>query len=308
MKRICVIFTGGTIGSSRENGIIAPNRANASLLLNLYNRNYGGEAVLEPVVPYIILSENLDAEHLKSLRACISERLSGKYDGIIVTHGTDTLQYTAAYLDYVFASAQIPVVLVSANYPLEDPRSNGTSNFTSAVEFIRSGGCKGVFVAYRNNGEAFAAIHRGAELLPHRPFDDGVFSLFNNVYGRLRGGVFVKNPHYLEQERPDLSEYELSGRVLYLRPYVGMTYPEIPEDTKAVLLEGWHSGTLPTAVPDFRGFCRRAGKMKVPVWLTGSAEGYEYESKQEFGALGIRVLPPLSPIAAYMRLWLKGSL
>lgn len=307
MKKICVVFTGGTIGSSREDGVISPNRANASLLLNLYNRNYGGEAVLDPVVPYTILSENMDAEHLKALRACIAERLGGKYDGIIVTHGTDTLQYTAAYLDYVFASAPVPIVLVSANYPLEDQRSNGTVNFTSAVEFIRSGGCKGVFAAYCNSGEAFTAIHRGVELLPHRPLDDGVFSLFNNVYGRVRGGVFVKNPHYLEQERADLSEYELSGRVLYLRPYVGMTYPDIPDDTKAVLLEGWHSGTLPTAVPALRDFCGRAGEKKVPVWLTGSAEGFEYESKRDFGKLGIRVLPPMAPAASYMRLWLKGS-
>ena len=42
----------------------------------------------------------------------------------------------------------------------------------------------------------------------------------------------------------------------------------------------------------------------VPVYLTGSQAGFEYASKQAFAELGIRVLPPMSPVAAYVMLWL----
>jgi L-asparaginase len=63
------------------------------------------------------------------------------------------MPYTAAYLGLKLGLCDIPVVLVSAAYPLSDSRSNGLDNFRGAVDFIRSGVGKGVFVSYRNSGE-----------------------------------------------------------------------------------------------------------------------------------------------------------
>ena len=57
---------------------------------------------------------------------------SEKYDGIIITHGTDTLQYTSAMLGYMFDDVSIPIVLVSSNYVLEDKRANGLINLSKA--------------------------------------------------------------------------------------------------------------------------------------------------------------------------------
>lgn len=302
--RILTVFTGGTIGSSRVEGAISPKAENAFLLLNLFNEKYGA-AAFDTVAPYTILSENMDAGHLNNLRSCVEENLGKGYGGIIVTHGTDTLQYSAAYLDLALGLTEVPVVLVSSNYPLSDSRANGLANFAAAVEFIRSGKGRGVFVSYLNSGDDAAAIHRGAEVLPHQPYDDKIFSLFNNVYGRVKDGRFEKNPAYRERERAGLGCSELSGRVLFLRPYVGMTYPDIPDDAKAVLLEGWHSGTLPTAHSELREFCKKARARGVPLYLTGSQDGFVYESKLAFGSMGIEVLPPMSPIAAYFRLWLS---
>ena len=298
--RILTVFTGGTIGSSLSEGAISPKTENAFLLLNLYKEKYGA-AEFDTVAPYTILSENLRAEYLEKLRSCVEENLGRGYDGIIVTHGTDTLQYSAAYLDLVLGITDVPVVLVSSNYPLSDSRANGLDNFAAAVSFIRSKEGRGVFVSYLNRGEEGTAIHRGAEVLPHQPFDDRIFSLFDNIYGTVKEGEFVKNPDYREREREDLSG-KLSGRVVFLRPYVGMTYPELPDDTKAVLLEGWHSGTLPTAHNELREFCEKAKECGVPVYLTGSIQGFQYESKLLFDSMGIKVLPPMSPIAAYVML------
>ena len=140
--------------------------------------------------------------------------------------------------------------------------------------------------------------------LPHLPLDDSVYSLFNEPFGIVQNGVFVKNPAYTERERVDCSACELNGRVLYLRAHPGMVFPEIPSGTKAVLLEGYHSGTLPTASEEFAAFCRAAQEKNIPLYLTGSMAGFEYESKQAFEALGIGALPPMSPVEAYVRAWL----
>jgi len=68
------------------------------------------------------------------------------YDGIIITHGTDTLAYTAAALSFYFNAIKIPILLVSSDYPLDDSKANGLDNFMCAVEFIRQK-CGQVFLS-----------------------------------------------------------------------------------------------------------------------------------------------------------------
>ena len=301
--KLLTVFTGGTISCSEADGVLSPDSQNGSYLLGLA-RQAGVHDDFETVQPFSVLSENMTAAHLRALRACIAERLGEGYDGVIVTHGTDTLAYTAAYLDFVFGAQETPVVLVSANYPLRDSRSNGLQNFVAAAGFLRTGE-KGVFVAYHNTGDRQTTIHRGREVLPQTPYEDSVFSLFMQPYGWMENGVWTRNPDHPQTAQDDLSACELNGRVLFLRPYVGMVYPALP-DVKAVLLESWHSGTLPTATPELQAFCRAAREKGVGVYLTGNRDGFAYESKQQFEALGIRTMQPMSPSAAYVYLMLNA--
>ena len=301
--KLLTVFTGGTISCSEADGVLAPDSQNGSYLLGLA-RQAGVRDDFETVQPFSVLSENMTPDCLRQLRRCITERLGEGYDGVLVTHGTDTLAYTAAYLDFVLGAQDTPVVLVSANYPLRDSRSNGLQNFVAAVEFLRTGE-KGVFVAYHNTGDRQTTIHRGREVLPQTPYEDSVFSLFMQPYGWMERGVWTRNPDHPQTAQDDLSACELNGRVLFLRQYVGMVYPALP-DVKAVLLEGWHSGTLPTATEELRAFCRAAKEKGVGVYLTGSRDGFAYESKQLFEALGIRVTEPMSPSAAYVYLMLNA--
>ncbi len=303
--KILVIFTGGTIGSSWTDSQISPDTANSYFLLKSYSNE--SKVVFETDQPFSILSENMDAEHLIKLYNCIKSHNIQSYDGIIVTHGTDTLQYTSSFLSYAFGLCSVPIVLVSANYPLTDNRTNGHINFSSAVDFITSKSGKGVFVAYQNNGEA-AKIHRGSRLLPHLPYSDNIYSTLNSFYGEIVNHNFVANPNYSEQPddadfvtNTNLSKY---SNVLFIQPYVGCSYPQVSQNTKAVLLATYHSGTVNTSDSDFARFCLTAKNMNVPVFLTGDIAGFEYASKADFEKFNIRVLPPCSPIAMYIKLWL----
>lgn len=302
--KILTVFTGGTISCSETNGVLAPDSSNGDFLLDAV-RQAGVKAEFVTTQPYTVLSENLGAAHLRQLRGCIETQLTqGRFDGVMVTHGTDTLPYTAAYLDFVLGGKSIPVVLVSANYPLCDARSNGLANAVAAAAVIRSG-VGGVFAAYQNTGDAFVTVHRGSDLLPHLPYEDNLYSVFQTPFGVVRDGVLTKNPACQPHGKADMAHCELNGSVLFLRPYVGMCFPETLHGIKAVLLEGWHSGTLPTAQPAFRAFCTAALRQGVPVYLTGCTDGFAYESKLAFGDLGIEPLPPMSPVAAYVQLWLR---
>lgn len=306
--KILTVFTGGTIGSTKSNGVISPDSQNSYKLFEMYSK-IDEKIEFTAVQPMNILSENMNGKILTQLYKCISSYDLSEFDGVIVTHGTDTLQYTAAYLSYAFGLCKTPIVLVSANFPLEDKRSNGFQNFCGAVELIRSKKGRGVFVSYTNTPYDVTEIHRASRVLSHSPNEDYIFSIFeNSVYADYCDDNFEKCRYYKEERdkisMSDCTVLEEVSDVLYLRPYVGMTYPQITQCTKAVLLEGYHSGTLNTDGNELTKFCTEAEKCGVPIFLTGAEKDFFYESKLMFERLKINVLPPASPIAMYIKLWM----
>lgn len=327
--KIFVIFTGGTIGSSKKGGVISPDSSCRYALLDMYNQ-INSDVDFTAACPYTILSENLCGENLNQLSDCINECDIDSFDGIIVTHGTDTLQFTSAFLGLVFADFPKPIVVVSANYPLDDERSNGLVNFSAAVDFIRSGRGNGAFVAYTNSGEA-PKIHYAAKLLAHPAYSDEVRSIHDEIYAvhnlsaqlndnnapapdcvqsfayNLESGNSTVYDLRKQLNLPQNKKLSSRSGILWLKSYVSMTYPKITSDIKAVLLEGYHSGTLNTLNEELKDFCRQAEIRGVPVYLIGSEKGFFYESKLMFDELKIRVLLPVAPTTAYVWLWLKLS-
>ena len=151
--RICVIFTGGTIGSRTLGGKVDLRNEDKSLLLERYCASYGAGVEFDELRPLNILSENVQPSDLEKMADCVRSVDKEKYDGIIITHGTDTLCFTANLFSQIFCDINIPVVFVSALYPLDDRRIRGVENFANAVTFIESVDFGGVFVSFENHGE-----------------------------------------------------------------------------------------------------------------------------------------------------------
>ena len=152
MKKILVVFTGGTIGSTAAEGTINTSSEAPFKLLQQFQQHYKNnrQIYFSTVQPLQILSENLAPCVWQMLITAIESQQHDQYDGIIVTHGTDTLAYTAAALSFYFNAIKIPMLLVSSDYPLDDTRANGLENFMCAVEFILQNIQAGIFVPYRN--------------------------------------------------------------------------------------------------------------------------------------------------------------
>ncbi len=354
---ILVVYTGGTIGSAVENGYINTNEAQLDALLSLYKAYDTSSVRFTCVSPFYILSENMNGSYLQKLAQCITDCLmsgpdtselninsGATYDGVIVTHGTDTLQYTAAGLFHLFPKIDLPIVFVSSNYILEDARANGFANFAAAVSFIKKRLGTGVFAAYQNNSipsadEAYASgmhvpendlspiyIHCGNQMLPHAVYSDAIYSLNNAYYCKIlptREGeqisyeAYVMNqsdtsktpasPVNCQQKYKDAGLSDESG-ILMLYTAPGMYFPKPETDMKAILLIAYHSGTLPTKNSAFIDFVTTAYNMGIPVYVAGAvAEGgaVTYQSTSVFDELHIKVLAAMSPIDAYMQLMLS---
>lgn len=294
--KTAVIFTGGTILSARSGDTISICEPIKSELLALIGNDFD----ITVFSPYIIHSEQLDGEYLTMLIDEVDKVLSQNFEAVLIFHGTDTLQYSAAALSLAFGDSKIPIVLVSANYVLSDERSNGRANLRCALSFIKEK-IGGVFVSYQNTGEA-PEIHLGNLVLPHSPYSDRLDSFFS-PYGYFDDGRFVNL--ICETSQTGMGKFHLQKQspVLFLKAFPGMVPPST-DGYKAVLIEAYHSGTLPTESPDFIAFCKNSS---VPIFAVGVSEGARYESALAFESLNIRPMPPISPVFAYIILWQKYS-
>ncbi len=296
---IAVVFTGGTIGSKADGGVIAPGMPNRKLLSVCPK-----DVKADIYEPYTSLSEYLTGEHINKLVLQIKELLKKNYDGIIITHGTDTMQYSAAALGFIFAGAEIPIMLVGAQYVLDDERTNGYINFTDSVEFIRQNLGKGVFVCYRNDSGK-RKVHLGTRLIAAAPYSNDFESVKNLFFGEFKDSGFVKNPNFkAEGNRADIFKdaklQKYCRKILCLEARAGLYCGDIPAGIAAVLHSSFHCGTLNTHESTV---FKKAKEKNIPVFLTGSGST-AYESASAFETLGITVLPEMSPLAAYVKLWL----
>lgn len=310
--KILIVFTGGTIGSTVRGDYISADTKTPYKLISEYEKIYGRDFEYDVLQPYTELSENNTGETISALAGCLRENIGGNYDGVIVTHGTDTLQYTSAALSYTFGKCGTPICLVSANYIIGDERSNGLANFRGAVNFIRQK-IGGVWVVYKNSDEENVTVHGGARLLENQTFSDCFYSAGNSFYGYFDGGgSFIKNENYREfpdEISPIIPKKlnENSDFVLRLSPYVGMIFPTVTSKIKYVIMGTFHSGTFNTKSEYVREFFSELRQKNITVFLTGTAAGTAYESTKAFRELNVIPVPNIAPIALYMKIWLAET-
>ncbi|MFT3952449.1 MAG: asparaginase domain-containing protein [Oscillospiraceae bacterium] len=280
MDKILVVFTGGTIGSCAENGIIAADKSAGFRLLEAYRAQTDCPADFDAIAPLNILSENLLPAHWEALSDALATARLADYDGVIVAHGTDTLPYTAAMLSFLARGIALPVVLVSASRPLGAAGSNALANFTAAVRFISNERLPGVFAVFRNStGETL--VHLAARLTEADPRTDDFLPPFGVAFGERRGNAFVRfdspqNP--TPQQLCDAARTTAVAPVRFPRaaalvaPYPGLDYGTLrfsPDKTCAVLHGLYHSSTAcvepePHSLLTFAAGCASAG---IPLWL-----------------------------------------
>lgn len=307
--KILVIFTGGTIGSVVKEGWISTDSSAKYTLINTY-RSTSDDVVFETKAPYTVLSENLSAAELKKLQKEVINALDGDYDGIIVTHGTDTLQYTASALEYSVCGCNIPVVLVSSDYPLEDKRANGHANFKAAVEFIRSKQAGGVFVSYKNDNKEFADIHIASHIFQHSECSANIYSIDGFPYALYDGKKIINSGNTVADNCKGLQfiPFADSSDILVIDSHPGDSFSYPLDSTKAVLIKPYHSATLNTSGSAFQSFCKKAKEKSIPVFVANVHPGISYESTKLFEKMGIITLPFGTYISAYMKIWAAVSL
>ena len=144
MKKIVFITTGGTIASAQSEEGLVPALTSDDIMKYLGELNEAVEICCEDLLQ--LDSSNMQPEEWGLIARRIAE-LVPDVDGIVLTHGTDTMAYTASALSFMLQNLPIPVVITGSQLPLVHPLSDGLDNIRVAFAAVLSE-LQGVFIAF----------------------------------------------------------------------------------------------------------------------------------------------------------------
>ena len=144
MKNILMIGTGGTIASEMTPSGLRPE-LNSTQLLSFVPR-IGEMCHVDCVQLYSLDSTNIRPAHWLGVAKAVRENYA-RYDGFVISHGTDTMAYTAAALSYLIQGSPKPIVLTGAQKPIWFDGTDSKRNLTDAFLYACRG-CGGVQIVF----------------------------------------------------------------------------------------------------------------------------------------------------------------
>lgn len=183
MKRILLLTTGGTIASRPTEEGLAPGLDGATLSHHLGSLADRYDLTVRDILQ--LDSSNIQPEEWRLIARHVYEARND-FDGIVISHGTDTMAYTASVLTFMVLGIPIPVVLTGAQLPIEHPLTDGVDNLRTALAMAASGR-PGVFLAFNRK------VMLGCRAVKTHTTDFGAFDSVNWPLAagseRLRPGV-----------------------------------------------------------------------------------------------------------------------
>lgn len=253
-KHICLLATGGTIVCEEGADGLRPVLTGAELLRAVPELVRFGE--IDTIELFSLDSSNLLPAHWQRMAQAIVERC-GQYDGFVLTHGTDTMGYTAGALYYMLRGIGVPVALTGSMLPLTAAGTDARANLRGAFAVAASGRA-GVYQAFAGRVISGNAVKK---------VDSTARDAFRSI-GRPQAGTFALADGALTWQVPEEArteaakmdaetqaafapQFALDERVAVVKLVPG-TEPRLltalaDAGYRAVIIEGYGAGGVPTA-------------------------------------------------------------
>lgn len=245
MKKILLLTTGGTIASIETERGLAPETGGEEILSYVPEAK---ELCQVDVLQILNLdSTNLQPEHwLKIVREI--RQAYREYDGFVVTHGTDTMAYTAAALSYLIQNPEKPVIITGAQKPISAAITDARKNLLDSIRFAVKDGVHGVYIVF--DGKAILGTRA-------RKVRSKSYSAFESINYPV--AAFIDDRRilqYVETEEPpkEVQFHSMVNPKVFLLKLIPGMEPEILRyiGTKydAIIIESYGVGGIPFTIKE----------------------------------------------------------
>lgn len=242
MKQILVLHTGGTIAMKEDATGVSPDAINPLLTTTLSIP----ESITLTVEDFLnVPSPHMTFIEMIALKQRIQQAKAEGFDSIVVTHGTDTLEETAYFLDTTIGDL-LPIILTGAMRSSNEIGSDGLYNFANALRVAESDESIGKGVLVVLNDE----IHTARYVT--KTHTTNVATFRTPTLGPI--GIITKHRILFMLESLDTIRYDVNqmqGLVPIVKAYAGMTgdFFHILNQTKidGIVIEALGAGNLPPA-------------------------------------------------------------
>lgn len=246
LKKILILHTGGTISMLENKDTGAVNITKEHPLIALRDQ-YKTIANVEEQVVFDLPSPHITPKHMLQLANRIKAVLPN-YDGIVITHGTDTLEETAYFLDLIIHTEK-PIILTGAMRSSNEIGSDALYNLISSLRVACEEEAKNKGVLVVMNDE----IHSAANVT--KTSTSNVATFQSPQYGPL--GIVTKQMiifHHNILKREKFKAHQVDANVFLLKAFAGMDgkimeaiYEAKPD---GLVIEAFGQGNLPASTLD----------------------------------------------------------
>jgi len=288
MKRILLIYTGGTIGMIQKNDCLSPfnfdNLKNAIPEITDCGSDIQHISLENPID-----SSNMNIKHWSNLSNCIYKHYE-QYDGFVILHGSDTMAYTASMLSFMFENVNKAIILTGSQLPIGIKRSDAKENLTTSIEIASSEIIKEVSVYFEYQ------LFRGNRVVKVNADNFDAFKSPN--YPVLaQAGVKIKyQRQYLSsgsnKKLKLFSQISNDVAILKIFPAINKNFVKsVLNSSKGVILESFGSGNATTEkwfLEELESFIND-GKIIINVsqCLSGSVRQGDYHTSILLKKIGI---------------------
>jgi L-asparaginase len=267
MRNICLITTGGTIASKLEpeSGHVTASITGSELRAMLHDPLDGIDITIDEFCN--VGSYAIDLPLGFALAQRISQHLQGDFDGVVVTHGTDTMEESGFLADLLVATDK-PIVFTGAQHAADEPNPDGPRNITDSIRLAASDAARGLGVVICFEQEFHAARDVTKS---HSSRTDTFISYEHGKLGEVDGDRIVIHRKPVLRRTYDAKGIVADVELIKLAMGTGDRYINFAAQSgaKAIVLEGFGRGN---ATPSVAAAATVLVKKGLPVIMTSRCQ------------------------------------